>query len=193
MRILFAVVIMALAGWAFTNRAEVTKMSISTDASKIDWAATKKTGYHNGIIKLKSGEVQLENNKLVGGTFVIDVTSLNATDFVDNPKENSLVKHLMGKDFLETEKFPEATFEITKVDYKDATNATLTGNFTLKGNTLPLSFPVTINSADEKRFFGFAHFSFDRTMWGVTYDPNRASKDVNIGVYLLASAPAPAK
>ncbi len=101
MRLLFALVIMVTAGWAFTNKPTALKMNINTQASKIDWAATKKTGYHNGIIKLKSGEVEVENNKLTGGKFVIDVTSINATDF-ENPKENGLVKHLMSKDFLET-------------------------------------------------------------------------------------------
>ncbi len=189
MRILSAIVLMAVVGWAFTNKSAVVKMNISTEASKIDWAATKKTGFHNGIIKLKSGEVVLENNKLTGGKFVIDVSSINATDF-ENPKDNGLIKHLLSKDFLETDKYPEATFEITKVDYNDATNATLTGNLTMKGLTLPLSIPVTISNADDKRFFGFARFAFDRTMWGVTYDPTKVSKDVNIGVYIIASAPA---
>lgn len=192
MRILTLVILLAFAGWAFTKKSTAVKMNVALAQSKIDWAATKKTGYHNGIIKLKSGEVQVENNKLVGGTFTIDVTSINATDF-ENPTDNGLVKHLLSKDFLETEKFPEATFEITKVDYKDEKNVNITGNLTMKGLTLPLIIPATVNSADEKRFFAYGHFNIDRTLWGVNYDPTRASKDVNLGVYILASAPASAK
>ncbi len=118
MRILSVLIIVAITGWAFTTKNAPVKLNISLEQSKIDWAATKKTGYHNGIIKLKSGEIEVENNKLVGGKFVIDVTTLNATDF-ENPKENGLVKHLMGKEFLETDKYPEASFDITKVEYKD--------------------------------------------------------------------------
>jgi polyisoprenoid-binding protein YceI len=192
MRILSLIVLVAFAGWAFTKKSTAVKMDVALTQSKIDWAATKKTGYHNGIIKLKSGDVQVENNKLVGGKFTIDVTSINATD-MENPKENGLVKHLNGADFLETEKYPEATFEITKVDYKNEKDVNITGNLTMKGLTLPLIFPATVNSADEKRFFAYGHFNIDRTLWGVNYDVNRASKDVNIGVYILASAPAPAK
>jgi polyisoprenoid-binding protein YceI len=192
MRILTIIVLVALAGWAFTKKSTAVKMDVALTQSKIDWAATKKTGYHNGIIKLKSGDVQVENNKLVGGKFTIDVTSINATD-MDNPTDNGLIKHILGKDFLETEKYPEATFEITKVDYKDEKNVNITGNLTMKGLTLPLVFPATVNSADEKRFFAYGHFNIDRTLWGVNYDVNRASRDVNIGVYILASAPAPAK
>jgi polyisoprenoid-binding protein YceI len=192
MRILTIIVLVALAGWAFTKKSTAVKMDVALTQSKIDWAATKKTGYHNGIIKLKSGDVQVENNKLVGGKFTIDVTSINATD-MDNPTDNGLIKHILGKDFLETEKYPEATFEITKVDYKDEKNVNITGNLTMKGLTLPLVFPATVNSADEKRFFAYGHFNIDRTLWGVNYDINRASRDVNIGVYILASAPAPAK
>lgn len=192
MRILTLIVIAALAGLAFTKKSTAVKMDIALAQSKIDWAATKKTGYHNGIIKLKSGDVQVENNKLVGGKFVIDVKSINSTDF-ENPVDNGLVKHLNSKDFLETETYPEATFEITKVDYKNEKDVNITGNLTLKGLTLPLVFPAVINSADEKRFFAYGHFNIDRTLWGVNYDPARASKDVNLGVYILASAPAPAK
>lgn len=192
MRILSVIVLLAFAGWAFTKKSTAVKMDVSLAQSKIDWAATKKTGYHNGIIKLKGGDVQVENNKLVGGKFTIDVTSINSTDF-ENPTDNGLVKHLMGKDFLETEKYPEATFEITKVDYKNEKDVVITGNLTMKGFTLPLEFPAIINSADDRRFFGYAHFNIDRTLWGINYDENRASRNVNIGVYLLASAPAPAK
>jgi polyisoprenoid-binding protein YceI len=192
MIILSLVVLMAFAGWAFTKKSTALNMNVMLAQSKIDWAATKKTGYHNGIIKLKSGDVQVENNKLVGGKFTIDVSSINATD-MENPTDNGLVKHLLGKDFLETEKYPEATFEITKVDYKNEKDVNITGNLTMKGLTLPLVFPATVNSADEKRFFAYGHFNIDRTLWGVNYDVNRASKDVNIGVYILASAPAPAK
>lgn len=186
MRIAFALVVFAFAGWAFTNSSSTLTMNVETKASKIEWAATKKSGYHQGVIKVKSGEVQVDNGKLTGGKFVIDVNSINATDFVDNPSDNNLVKHLKSKDFLETETFPEATFEITKVDYKNEKDVTLTGSLTMKGVSLPLSFPATIGSADEKRFFGFAHFNIDRTLWNVMYDTNRASKDVNIGVYLFA-------
>ena len=192
MRILTLIVLLAFAGWAFTKKSSAVKMNVALAQSKIDWVATKKTGYHNGIIKLKSGDVQVENNKLVGGSFTIDVTSINSTDF-ENPTDNGLVKHLLSKDFLETEKYPEATFVITKVDYKDEKNVNITGNFTMKGLTLPLVFPATVNSADEKRFFAYGHFNIDRTLWGVSYDPARASKDVNLGVYILASAPVAAK
>ncbi|WP_207492574.1 YceI family protein [Aridibaculum aurantiacum] len=185
MKIALALVAVSFAGLAFKYSSTAVQMNVETNASKVEWAATKKTGYHQGIMKVKSGNVQVEGGKLVGGKFVIDVTSINATDF-ENPVENNFVKHLKSKDFLETETYPEATFEITKVDYKDEKNVVLNGTFTMKNVSLPLSFPATINNADEKRFFGFAHFTFDRTLWNVMYDTNRASKDVNIGVYLFA-------
>ena len=192
MKILSLVVLLAFAGWAFTKKSTAVKMDLSLAQSKIDWAATKKTGYHNGIIKLKGGDVQVDGGKLVGGKFTIDVTSINSTDF-ENPTDNGLIKHVLSKDFLEAEKYPEATFEITKVDYKNEKDVNITGNLTMKGLTLPLMFPAIVNSADEKRFFAYGHFNLDRTLWGVNYDVNRASKDVNLGVYILASAPQPAK
>ena len=192
MRIILAIILVGFAGWAFRSSSTAVKMNVETNASKVEWAATKKTGFHQGVIKVKSGDVQIDNGKLTGGKFVIDVNSINATDMVDNPADNNLVKHLKSKDFLETETYPDATFDITKVDYKDDKNVTLNGTLTMKGVSVPLSFPATINNADEKRFFGFAHFTIDRTLWNVMYDTNRASKDVNIGVYLFAVPNAPA-
>ena len=192
MRIILALIMVGFAGWAFRSSSTAVTMNVETNASKVEWAATKKTGFHQGIIKVKSGDVQIENGKLTGGKFVMDVNSINATDMEDNPSDNNLIKHIKSKDFLETETFPDATFDIKKVDYKDDKNVMLNGTLTMKGVSVPLSFPATINNADEKRFFGFAHFTIDRTLWNVMYDTNRASRDVNIGVYLFATPSTPA-
>ena len=186
MKILFTLVLAAFAGFAFTNLAEPVSLNLNS-ASKIDWVGTKKGGFHQGNIKLKSGDVQVQNGKLKGGKFTIDVSSIVATDFED-PKNNGLIKHVLGADFLETEKFPEATFEITKVDYTADNKATLTGNLTLKGITLPIMFPATIHSADDKRFFGVGSIVLDRTLFGVNYDPAKVSKEVDLKIYILATA-----
>lgn len=57
----------------------------------------------------------------------IDTNSINS-----NHAERD--KHLRGKDFLETDKFPTATFESTAVKL-DGDKATITGNLTLHGVT----------------------------------------------------------
>jgi polyisoprenoid-binding protein YceI len=51
-------------------------------------------------------------------------------------------KHLRGKEFLEVDKFPQATFVSTGFTESDDRSAVLTGKLTLHGVTRPLSIAV---------------------------------------------------
>lgn len=65
----------------------------------------------------------------------IDVTSIDS-----NHAERD--KHLKGKDFLEVNKFPKASFVSKSFTFSDENNAIVTGVFTLKGVTKNISFPI---------------------------------------------------
>ena len=53
-------------------------------ASDIHWwgykVAKSEASSHDGTIKVKSGDMVMKGNQLVGGSFVLDMTSINATD-----------------------------------------------------------------------------------------------------------------
>jgi len=51
-------------------------------------------------------------------------------------------KHLRGKDFLEVDKFPQATFVSSGFKENDDKTAALTGNLTLHGVTRPVTIDV---------------------------------------------------
>jgi len=51
-------------------------------------------------------------------------------------------KHLRGKEFLDVDKFPQATFVSTGFTENDDKTAVLTGNLTLHGVTRPVSIAV---------------------------------------------------
>lgn len=51
-------------------------------------------------------------------------------------------KHLRGKDFLEVDKFPQATFVSSGFKENDDKTAALTGNLTLHGVTRPVTITV---------------------------------------------------
>ena len=51
-------------------------------------------------------------------------------------------KHLRGKDFLDVDRFPEATFVSTGFAENDGTTAVLTGDLTLHGVTRPVTIAV---------------------------------------------------
>ena len=67
---------------------------------------------------------------------VIDTKSVNTgyTTFND---------HIQGEDFLDTAKFPTATFKSTKVIFEGDKPAKVEGNLTLKGVTKPVTLTVT--------------------------------------------------
>ena len=67
---------------------------------------------------------------------VIDTKSVN-TGFVD------FNEHIQGEDFLDTAKFPQATFKSTKVVFDGDKPQLVEGNLTIKGVTKPVTLTVT--------------------------------------------------
>ncbi|MDE2441528.1 MAG: polyisoprenoid-binding protein [Betaproteobacteria bacterium] len=52
-------------------------------------------------------------------------------------------EHIQGEDFLDTAKYPTATFKSTKVIFEGDKPAKIEGNLTLKGITKPVTLTVT--------------------------------------------------
>jgi polyisoprenoid-binding protein YceI len=67
---------------------------------------------------------------------VIDMTSVN-TGFTD------FNGHIQGEDFLDTAKFPKATFKSTKVVFEDGKLKSIDGQLTIKGVTKPVTLTVS--------------------------------------------------
>lgn len=51
--------------------------------------------------------------------------------------------HIQGEDFLDTAKFPKATFKSTKVNFQDGKPASIEGQLTIKGITKAVTLTVT--------------------------------------------------
>ena len=143
-------------------------------SSDVHWwgykIAKTEASSHDGTVNVKSGNLVLKNGAVVGGTFVLDMTSLTATDLTGE-YQSKLNGHLKNGDFFEVEKFPTATYKITSVkkntnkDY----NFVVNGNWTVKGKTAPVSFPAKITSAKGLVTLESDKFSFDRQKFDVAY------------------------
>ncbi len=170
--------------YSFAPTAKTTPVAtytVATDASKVEFIGSKKAGYHNGSFALKGGSVNVENGKIAGGKFVIDLTSVKADG------GEKLEGHLKSPDFFDVAKFAEATYEITSVNYTSATTADINGSLTLKGVSLPVKFTTIIRNIDDKKLFAQANFSIDRTLWGVSYGIGMVSNDVQVAIFLFAN------
>ena len=188
-KIIFAVVILATSFSlvAFTKKdktnAAVT-FTVNAQKSKVDWVGSKKSDFHTGYFPVKSGAVQVDGGKLVGGSFVIDVAGLKVTDEGGGAK---LQGHLSSGDFFDISKFGEATFTINKVDYINADRATIKGDLSLKGIKAPVTFTAIIRNADDKGFFAEAFFPFDRTVFGINYGVGMVDKDVQLAIHIYGT------
>ncbi len=131
--------------------------------SSIHWVGKKLTGQHDGTINFAQGYLVFEGNKLTGGAFTVDMTTISATDLEGKPKEK-LDGHLKSDDFFGVEKHPFATLEIKNLNDKGNGIYAVTADMTIKGITNSILFDMVVkeNSAT-------AQFKVDRTKFEIKY------------------------
>ena len=84
-----------------------------------------------------TGTVTLDKAaKTAAVNIVIDTKSVNTGSATFN-------EHIQGEDYLDTAKYPTATFKSTKVNFEGDKPASIEGNLTLKGITKPVTLTVT--------------------------------------------------
>ena len=147
----------------FAGVAAPKAVNINKSASSIGWLAKKVTGEHNGTVGISAGALNVDGNKLVGGNFTIDLKSIKDLDITDANYNQKFIGHISSGDFFEVEKFPTATFVITKV----AGNQ-VTGNLTVKGITKSITFPAEI-AVKGGKVTAKANISIDRTDFNIRY------------------------
>jgi len=156
-----------------TTTVAVTTLPVSTAGSTMTWNAKKFGGEHTGTIKLADGTLEVNSGKLVGGSFVIDMTSITVTDITEAGPNQKLTGHLKSDDFFSVEKHPTSTFRISKVTpvakpKAGEANYTITGDLTIKGITNSISFPATVKVA-ENAAEAEAKIEVDRTKFDIKY------------------------
>jgi len=146
----------------FTSFAQ--KVSVNIDKSELKWTGKKVTGEHWGYIKLKSGHLVLDDNKITSGNFIIDMTTINCKDLEDPEWNQKLVGHLESDDFFSVQKFSTAKLEIIESSVFKNGISDVKAKLTIKGITEPINFKA------EKTTNGYsAKIIVDRTEYNVRY------------------------
>ncbi len=176
--------------------AQAEKYTVNIDSSTIAWTGFKPTGSHNGTIGIESGVLSTEDDKISGGSFVIDMKSITVLDIPAEEKGNAkLVGHLSNADFFDVEKYPSAAFEITGLEEAEG-KMMLSGNLTLKDVTNNVTFPVSVTNEGDTMTLTSETFTIDRTKWNVQYGSksifdNLGDKfindDIELTVHVMAS------
>ena len=167
---LFALLVVATA-----QRPAAVTYALNPATSRLTWTGYAEAGGYapTGTLRLAPGGTLVAEGPgaLRAARVLVDVRTLAHT----NP---TLQEHLRGADFFDVAHFPEATFELGRVAGGQAL-----GQLTLKGQTRPISVPVTVTAlgADSLLLQGTARV--DRTQFGINY--NSSSFFQNLGSYAI--------
>jgi len=149
---------------------------VDTMNSKAEWKGFKvvksDNTSHIGTLKFESGEVTVKDNKLESGQFVIDMNSIVNEDLKEAEGNAKLIGHLKSADFFDVEKFPTASYEITKISEAPAGsdyNTVLDGNLTLKGITKPATFNANVKIKDGELSIATEPKDINRDVFGIKF------------------------
>ncbi|WP_064967950.1 YceI family protein [Tenacibaculum ovolyticum] len=157
------VLIAILAFITFSFTTINSKKEIKIKNSNVVWKGYKVTGAHQGTIAIKSGHLNFNEDKLTGGEFTIDMSSISSTDLQGEYK-GKLEGHLKSDDFFGVTKYPTASLVFKKVKSVSKNTYKITANITIKGKTEKVSFNFSVygNKAN-------ASLKIDRTKFDVKY------------------------
>lgn len=147
----------------FASFSNLEEKKVLVKESSVTWIGKKITGSHEGTINLSEGVLIFDNDKLVGGNFTIDMTSIAVTDLESGNGKEKLEGHLNSDDFFGTDSYKTASFKITDVKDKGQVYE-VTGDFNIKGKTETKTFDMLVseNSAT-------ANLEIDRTKFDIRY------------------------
>jgi polyisoprenoid-binding protein YceI len=141
---------------------------VDTTKSVIHWVGkTIVDRKHTGTLHLSKGSLILDGNKVTGGDFTLNMSTIKVTDLPAERAPN-LERHLKDEDFFDVTKFPQGSFKITKVTYNGNT-ATITGNLTLKNITKSITFPATVQRTGDTVTASAKGVKFNRTEFDVKH------------------------
>lgn len=155
------VLVLALVTLSFTTIGK-EKKEIQAKSSSIKWVGKKITGQHNGTINIKNGFLTFKGEKLVGGTVVVDMSSIIVGD-LEGKYKAKLEGHLKADDFFGVAKHKTSKIVFTKVKGKNG-KFHVAADLTVKGITKPINFEISV-----KGNVATAKLKIDRTKYGIKY------------------------
>lgn len=139
------------------------KKKVKASESTVTWKGYKVTGSHTGTIAIKEGSLTFEDDKLTGGEFVVDMTTLISTD-LEGDYKGKLEGHLKSDDFFGVANHPTSRLVFSKVKANGKNSYEVTGNLTIKGTTKSLTFDVSVYGSKAT-----ASLKVDRALYNIRY------------------------
>ena len=157
-------------GFIFVSFKSITSETYTAiiEESTISWAASRPGKTHDGTLSISKGNFIFEDDKLVGGDFVIDMNTIKVTDIDPGKMNDKLVNHLRSSDFFDVENHSTGTYNITGSEAKDG-KILVKGQLTLKGITNEVDFLADVSSDGKWATLTASEFKIDRTKWDIKF------------------------
>ena len=139
---------------------------VDPEKSEVKWHATKVTGEHYGTVNVATGELQFNDDNLIGGEFRIDMNSITVKDLDPGKWKDKLENHLRSDDFFSVEKFPQSSLKITGIKPAEEGKFKIFADLTIKNITEPVEFVARI---DKEKGNAEAEIVVDRAKYDIQY------------------------
>lgn len=162
---------LGLLGSCKKDRHSTIVYELQSNESIAEWKGYLRTGYFNeGSIGVSSTTLKAVDGKVVSGSFALPLSSLANYNLPTRELKAALIGHLKTADFFNIALYPDITFEITTVTQTTGKegNCSVTGNLSMVGKSLPITFPAKITMAN-KQITVDANVKVDRTKWGINF------------------------
>lgn len=146
----------------------------------------------NGVSSRASGTVRLDPADLSTASATVSVPIASLRTGIDLRD-----RHLRGEDWLDAERYPNATFELVRVEGARALQPNqdarlrVVGRFTLHGVTREVTATVRAKWDGGGRLRARARFAIQLDQFGVSINPAvrlKVSNDIRVTIDLLATA-----
>lgn len=139
--------------------------SLNLETSNIRWYGEEITGkQHYGDLKFSSGNIQIKNEVVTNGSFIVNMNSLTVEDLSGGGKKR-LEGHLRSTAFFGVSDHPQASLSISSMVEIDGNSQILDGQLTIKGVTHPINFSLTLTPENNAS----AILVFDRSKYDVRF------------------------
>ncbi|MFP4514764.1 MAG: YceI family protein [Parcubacteria group bacterium] len=151
---------------------------VNADASNVEWFGERIVGNsHVGDIEIKSGSLNISDNKISSGEFVIDMTTIS-----DSEASARLETHLRSDDFFSVNEYPEAKLVIKDSNIISSNSdeevlLEVQADLTIKEITEPIEFITTLKK-ENNNLLANSELSIDRTKWDIKYDSGNFFQDL---------------
>ncbi|RVU03142.1 YceI family protein [Mucilaginibacter limnophilus] len=173
------------------NEQQPQTYTVNEASSRIEWKGSAPDHFHVGSFDVNGSFSTGSDGLINAGSFTIPIASIKDFDLPDNVKPVLLAD--LKDNFFKVATHPNASFKITSVKAVAASkdSCLLTGDFTMLGQTHPISFPASIKAIGDS-IKTEAKFNLNRLTWGMNNYSDASQKlyilpEINLSLHIRAA------